>query len=813
MIKFLHQHLLFYFLGFYFLPISTAFSQNNLFGIVRDATTKETLVSATIELSAEKKILTEIDGSYTVLIFNSDKNLIISYVGYQKSVLSLDSLREKQPKLGNLDILLTPETQDIDVTVISGSRFVRKLNEETVSIEVLKTNFLNNNNITNLADAIDRVPGVQVLDGQVNIRNGSGYAYGTGSRVLVLVDEQPLLAAELSDAKWNFMPIENADQIEIVKSAASVLYGASALNGVVHLRTAQPTNTPYTNITTYAGSYDSPSQSRRWWTDEWKQHPFQAGMYAAHRQKLGDFDVSLGMNVHYLQGYIKLGDEHRYRLNANIRYHLPTNKKWTFGLNTSFMRHGEAHFFIWKDGYTQNYVPANDPMSLDVYHTLCLDPSVSYRTNDTEKHTLQGRYFLVKFQRGGGNLDLPAAITNVEYKYQKEWKAHSLSLNAGAMVQQFAVYSNLFTTADTLDPKDGYKTGGNVAAYAQLDKKWGGKLNTTIGARLEQYSIDGLLTKAIPVFRLGANYELSKKQFIRASWGQGFRLPSLAERFIDETISGTPLSVLPNPNIRPEYGWSSELGYKHLFKRGAWKGYGDAALFLTDYTDMVEFSFGLHLPENRDTTQELTEADVRRYLGFKSKNVARARTIGFELSTQIEGKIGKLPATFWGGYTFTYGADLSVNPLQNDFGVLLANATRAFKGQLDSTLRDGMLRYRNLHTFRVDAELSVEKNLSIGTNISYNSAIEKLDDLFSGRGTLVQFVEFINNGPAVPGLKEFMAQNKNGNWVFDVRATYTINTKNKLSFIVNNVANSEYALRPAKMNPPRMFNIRYVRTF
>ena len=227
-----------------------------------------------------------------------------------------------------------------------------------MSIEVLKTSFLNNNNITNLADAIDRVPGVQVLDGQANIRNGSGYAYGAGSRVLVLVDEQPLLAADLSDAKWNFMPIENAEQIEIVKSAASVLYGASALNGVIHLRTAQATSTPYTNITTYAGIYDAPSNGRRWWTNEWTQHPFQTGVYAAHRQKFGEnLEMTLGMNVHYLQGYIKGVDEQRYRLNANFRYHLPKNKKWILGLNSSFMRHGEGRFFIWKDGYTQNYVP------------------------------------------------------------------------------------------------------------------------------------------------------------------------------------------------------------------------------------------------------------------------------------------------------------------------------------------------------------------------------------------------------------------------------------------------------------------------
>ena len=801
-----------------FLPFFTtvAFAQNNVFGTIRDAETKENLVAATVQSNAENAIISEINAAYSLTVLPSDSKLTITYTGYTTQILSLDSLRKANKNLGNIDIFLKSEIKNLETTVISGSRFERKITEETVSIEVLKTAFLNNNNVSNLSDAIDRVPGVQVIDGQVNIRNGSGYAYGTGSRVLVMVDDQPLLSADLSDAKWNFMPIENAEQIEIVKSAASVLYGASALNGVIHLRTAQATAKPYTNVTTYAGIYDSPSSNRRWWTDEYKNHPFQAGVYVAHRQRFGDnLDMTLGMNTHYLQGYIKGGNEVRYRLNANFKYRLPNDNRWTIGLNTSFMRHGEGHFFIWKDGYTNNYVPANDPMSLDLYHTLCLDPSISFRQDESTKHTLRGRYFLVKsqFSPDDDRHNYPASITNVEYQFQKEWKDKGLALNAGAMFQQFSVYSNLFSVADTVNTIDGYKSGGNIAAYAQVDKKWFKKLNTTFGARLEQYSIDGLTTKAIPVFRFGANYPLSKNDFLRASWGQGFRLPSLAERFIDETITGTPLNVLPNKNILPEFGWSSEIAYKHTFKLGSWKGYTDASLFLMHYDNMIEFSFGLHLPDDRDTTQDLTEADIRRYLGFKSKNVAEAQIGGFEVSTQTEGKIGNLPAQFWTGYTYSYAGDLSSDPKQKDLSVFASNAVFAFSNPLDSLRAESMLRYRNLHTFRFDGQVSVEKDFALGANVTYNSAIQRVDDLFTGRGQLVQFVEFINNGPAVPGLKEFMAQNKNGNWIFDLRAIYTINKKNKLSFIVNNVANAEYALRPAKMNAQRMYNLRYVRTF
>ena len=66
-----------------------------------------------------------------------------------------------------------------------------------------------------------------------------------------------------------------------------------------------------------------------------------------------------------------------------------------------------------------------------------------------------------------------------------------------------------------------------------------------------------------PLFRLGLNYKVAQGSWIRASWGQGFRVPTINEYFIDLTRG---LQVLPNPNIVPEDGWTSEIGFKQGFK-------------------------------------------------------------------------------------------------------------------------------------------------------------------------------------------------------------------------------------------------------
>ena len=61
-----------------------------------------------------------------------------------------------------------------------------------------------------------------------------------------------------------------------------------------------------------------------------------------------------------------------------------------------------------------------------------------------------------------------------------------------------------------------------------------------------------------PVFRAGLNYQLGESTFIRSSWGQGYRFPSMAELFVSTNAAG--IEIYSNPELKPETGWSAELG-------------------------------------------------------------------------------------------------------------------------------------------------------------------------------------------------------------------------------------------------------------
>jgi vitamin B12 transporter len=79
--------------------------------------------------------------------------------------------------------------------------------------------------------------------------------------------------------------------------------------------------------------------------------------------------------------------------------------------------------------------------------------------------------------------------------------------------------------------------------------------------------------------RLGANFRVLQNTRIRASWGQGFNLPSfyaLAE------------PVVGNPNLKPEYSNAFDAGIEHVFRKPKLRV--SASYFHNWFRDLIDFS-------------------------------------------------------------------------------------------------------------------------------------------------------------------------------------------------------------------------------
>ena len=158
-----------------------AFSQN-IKGVVIDRDTKEPLIGVNVIISNTNGTTTDINGNFNLTSTGDDDRIIFKYIGYKTHTTSLT---DKTDFL----IKMVPESQQIETVVISAGKFEQKIEEITVSMEVIKPSLIENKNTTDIQSAMDQIPGVNITDGQANIRGGSGWSYGAGSRVLVLVEK------------------------------------------------------------------------------------------------------------------------------------------------------------------------------------------------------------------------------------------------------------------------------------------------------------------------------------------------------------------------------------------------------------------------------------------------------------------------------------------------------------------------------------------------------------------------------------------------------------------------------------------------
>ena len=185
---------------------------------------------------------------------------------------------------------------------------------------------------------------------------------------------------------------------------------------------------------------------------------------------------------------------------------------------------------------------------------------------------------------------------------------------------------------------------------------------------------DSLSIPVNAIFRMGLHYKLNPSSHLRASFGQGVRFPSIAERFISTSVGG--LTIFKNPNLRPEKGWSSEIGWKQIVKIGnSWKGFFDVAAFINEYSNMTEFTFGIYNPLTGESLSSNGILDTETYnellaqgivlsqlVGFRATNAEKARITGLELSFNSQGKIGNVELTTLMGYTYMNPISLNKNP-------------------------------------------------------------------------------------------------------------------------------------------------------
>ena len=768
------------------------------------------------------------DGTFNIDVPAGKYTLIAAYLTHQtfKKEITITG-----NQAFNIEMILNEE--QLNLVVVSAGRYEQNIGEVTVSMEVIQPKLIQDKNAVNIDEILQQTPGVAIVDDEPQIRSGSGYSFGAGSRVQVLVDNIPILSGDAGKPSWGFLPTENVSQVEIIKGASSVLYGSSALSGVINFRTAYPTSKPKTKVSVYHGFYSKPQSDSAVY---WNRQGMKSGINFLHSQKFGKLDFVFASSMQYDDGHLgpirdtsdggfsnggynpmnvnRYNAGNRARLNLNLRYRL--TDRFYIGLSSIYSTSNSLSTLIWGNSSTDLYGAYAGSATRTIQQLYTVDPYLQYTNKKGAVHSLKTRWQSLD-NNNDNNQGNFSDVYYSEYQVQKNWnlkRIKNLTTTAGIVNTLTKSKGQLYVGGDP----EGNNQARNTAAYFQIDKKIGDRLNLSGGVRYEQFllnkKVNGSSTMNInffgktietnrwwnatdgkPVFRAGANYKLGKATYVRASYGQGYRFPSIAEKFIVTSLGA--ITVFANPDLKPETSYNAEIGVKQGFKIGGFKGFIDLAAFQQEYKNFIEFTFG----------QWATDFSQYFGLGFKSLNTGGAKIRGAELSIMGEGNIGKTKFQLLAGYTYTQ--PISTTP-DFAYGISpLSNTSIFAQTTYQNTSSDGknnILKYRLQHLIRFDLGCTRGK-VNCGLSFRYNSHMQNIDNAF-------EFLEFLTaSSPPEsrfnPGIIPWRKNHTKGDFVFDARVGYTFSDKHKIALIMNNVLNREYAIRPLAIEDPRVTTVQY----
>jgi outer membrane cobalamin receptor len=793
-----------------FIPL-LSFTQDGLVkGRITDDQTSEALPFVNIGVKDTSiGTYTNEEGYFRLSLPPGTYTLVISYVGYQKEEQPVH-IEAKKESIVNFS--LKAFTQELNTVVISGSKYEQRLQESIASIEVLKPNLITANNPSSIDKAIDKVPGITIIDNEPQIRGGSGFSSGLGSRVMIMVDDIPVLTGNAGRPNWGFLPVDDVEQIEVVKGASSVVYGSSAITGAINIRTAYPKDKPSTKVNIFAGMYNKPSVR---YATPWEGfNPMIYGFSISHLQAFGNIDVGAGATYYNDQGYIRgapkrqsdsllnlpsvdtlfnKGEfEQRMKVYFNTRVRNQKIEGLTYGLNGNFMYSDNAQTYFWYDADTNIYrsFPGSDSHFQEF--SFYVDPYVKYFNKNGNSHSLKNRIYYGHTNATNNQSSMFVTVYD-EYAYTHRFKKlGDLMVVAGVMNTYSYSYGQVFsgqlsaegTTTSTA--AEAYESE-NFAAYLQLEKKFFDRLNVLVGARWEYYQIANFY-QSKPILRAGLNMQAAKNTYIRVSAGQGYRAPSIGERYI--TTNSGNFGFYPNPALTSETSTSYEIGAKQMFHLGKFAMMADLSGFLEYYQNYVEMNFGIW---GQDV--------ISKSLGFKFLNVGPTRIYGIDATLGGEGKLSRsLDLSVLIGYTWSVPEATEPNLVYYTNYESQTGKTREYTYLNSSTDTTGhIMKYRIENLFKSDIQVTFKKRISAGITGRYYGYMKNID-IF-----LYQLEPAMHSG-----IKQYREAHDKGNFIVDFRVSYMVKSFT-FAFLVNNLMNTQYSLRPMTIESPRTtsFQVRF----
>ena len=457
-----------------------------------------------------------------------------------------------------------------DEVVVTATVPEEESSDLSATTRVLDLGTIRDRQATTAYQLVTTLPGVQGARAGGPGQQASVFVRGAESdHVLVLWDGIPLNNPYFGGFNWAFLPVEGADRVELVAGPYSALYGSDAVGGVVNLVTGDLAGRGA--LSAEGGSDDY----------------LRVGADASHA--FDSLTVRAG-------GHLRRGDGEHPNEDFDgeslfARFDWDASPSWRIGgLARGLEAETGIPFSLGEPSLTRRIgwderelaIPIQgrgDRWQVDVlasrvaYDSRFRDPADVFSASDTESEAERARASLTR--------EMP------ETPIGSGWLA------AGVEYERLEV-SDTTNFGPNLTGVEQETRSGFLQAHWE-DARWA----ADFGVRHDDNDVYGTATSP----RAGVVVALGERLRARASYGEGFRAPSLGELYFP---------FFGNPDLEPEESESWETGLTAT--AGHWRA--DLVVFETRYENLIDFDES-----------------------FVSVNVGRARARGLELAAEYRAEI------------------------------------------------------------------------------------------------------------------------------------------------------------------------------
>ena len=417
-----------------------------------------------------------------------------------------------------------------DEVVVTSSHFSEKEKESSRFVTVADSEELKQTGASNAIEALSRIGGLGYKSlAPLGINklgmNSAIYIRGIEDGELVLVNGMPVQQGASKGYDLSAIPIEQIDRIEVLRGAASTLYGADAMSGVINIITKKPS------------AETGVSASAEFGSESWMNHGVTftlPGVNIGFRyQHMGELD---NVGRQFTSKYTNALDEtDRYMLSVNAS---PFAHTW---IDYQYSAYETGFIDRYDSGKTERTAQESSFHFFDLRYE---DAAFKAKLFGVYDNRIQTEYSNEVFVSENERL-------NYNYGAETDYRfvlPDGFEFTAGAdYVHRFADYENNY----------GEKSRNDYGVFAELKKRLGEDLLLSLGAR-EQFidNEEGTVDHNVFLPSAGLTWTSTDHLNFFANVGKAFQAPTFTQLYY------TGKTVVGNPDLKPESGWTYEAGFK-----------------------------------------------------------------------------------------------------------------------------------------------------------------------------------------------------------------------------------------------------------